>query len=71
MVEDFQSFIKIRNFDPHFKNLYLARKWVCRAHIGLIRELVLRATHSVLQHFWLDHLLEHSIAMNEPKKTFK
>jgi hypothetical protein len=28
-AEDFQSFVKkIRNFDPHFKNLYLARKWV-------------------------------------------
>jgi hypothetical protein len=29
IVEDFQSFVKkIRNFDPHFKNLYLARNWV-------------------------------------------
>jgi hypothetical protein len=28
IVEDFQSFVKIRNIDPHFKNLYLARKWV-------------------------------------------
>jgi hypothetical protein len=28
IVEDFQSFVKIRNFDPHFKNLNLARKWV-------------------------------------------
>jgi hypothetical protein len=28
IVEDFQSFVKIRNFDPHFKNLYLAIKRV-------------------------------------------
>jgi hypothetical protein len=29
IVEDFESFVKkIRNFTPHFKNLYLARKWV-------------------------------------------
>jgi hypothetical protein len=28
IVEDFQSFVKIRNVDPHFKNLYLAIKWV-------------------------------------------
>jgi hypothetical protein len=28
IAEDFQRFVKIRNFDPHFKNLYLARKWV-------------------------------------------
>ncbi len=27
---------KIRNFDPHLKNLYLARKWVQTAHIGLV-----------------------------------
>ncbi len=25
----------------------------------------------MLQHFWSDHLLEHSKAMNKPKKTFK
>jgi hypothetical protein len=25
IVEDFQSFVKIRNFETHFKNLYLAR----------------------------------------------
>jgi hypothetical protein len=29
IVQDFQSFVKIQNFDPHFKNLYLiVRKWV-------------------------------------------
>ncbi len=30
MVEDFQNVVKkkILNFDTHFKNLYLARKWV-------------------------------------------
>jgi hypothetical protein len=29
IVEDFQSFAKkIQNFDPHFKSLYLAKKWV-------------------------------------------
>jgi hypothetical protein len=26
IVEDFQNFVKIRNFDSHFKNLFLARK---------------------------------------------
>jgi hypothetical protein len=41
------------------------------SHIGLVRKLVLRATHSVLQHFWLDNLLEHSKAMNKRQKTFK
>jgi hypothetical protein len=72
IVEGFQSFVKkIRNFDPHFKNLYLATTWVWRAHIGLVWKLVSRATHSVLQNFWSDHLLEHSKAMNEPQKTFK
>jgi hypothetical protein len=34
----------------------------------LVRKPVLRATRSVLQHFWLEHLLEHSKAMNEPQK---
>jgi hypothetical protein len=29
----------------------------------------LNVTHSVLQHFWSDHLLEHSKAMNEPQKN--
>ncbi len=53
------------------KNLYLARKWVWKAQIVLVWKLALRATHSVLQHFCPDHLLEHSEAMNEPKKTFK
>ncbi len=28
IVKDFQSFVKIRNVDLHFKYLYLARKWV-------------------------------------------
>jgi hypothetical protein len=33
IVEDFQSFVKkkfffLQNFDPHYTNLYLARKWV-------------------------------------------
>ncbi len=30
IAEDFQSFVKgkKKNFDPQFKNLYLARKWV-------------------------------------------
>jgi hypothetical protein len=39
-----------------------------KAHIGLVWKLVLRATHSVGQHFWSDDLLEHSEAMNEPQK---
>jgi hypothetical protein len=30
-----------------------------------------KATHSVLQHFWSDHLLEYIKAMNKPQKTFK
>jgi hypothetical protein len=42
-----------------------------RTHIGLVWKLGLRATYSVLQHFWTDHLLEHSKAMNEPQKTLK
>jgi hypothetical protein len=71
IIIDFQSFVKIRNFDPHFKNLYLARKWVWRAYIDLVWKLDLRATYSVLQHFWSDHLLEHSEAINKPQKTFK
>jgi hypothetical protein len=61
----------IRNFDPHFKNLYLARKWVYRAEIGLVWKLGSRATHSVLHNFWSDHLLEHSEAVNKPQKSFK
>ncbi len=28
IVEDFQSSVKMQNFDPHFENLYYARKWV-------------------------------------------
>ncbi len=28
-----------------------------------------KTTHSVLQDFWLDPLLEHSKAMNEPQKN--
>ncbi len=29
ITDDFQCFfVKIRNFDPHFKYMYLARKWV-------------------------------------------
>ncbi len=31
--------------------------------------LDLRAIHSVLQHFWPDHLLERSEAMNEHQKN--
>jgi hypothetical protein len=34
-------------------------------------KLDLRATHPVLLHFWSDHLLEHSKALNKPQKTFK
>jgi hypothetical protein len=30
------SLKRIQNFDPHFKNLYLARKWVQTVHIGLV-----------------------------------
>jgi hypothetical protein len=30
--------------------------------------LIQGATHSVLQHFWSDHLQEHSKALNEPQK---
>jgi hypothetical protein len=71
LLKIFKVLWKIRNFDPHFKNLYLARKWVQRAHIGLVWKLVLRTTHSVLQHFRSDHLLEYSKAMNEPQKMFK
>ncbi len=36
-----------------------------------LRKLGLRATYSVLQHFWSGHLVEHSEAMNEPQNTFK
>ncbi len=43
IVEDFQSFVKkIRKFEPQFKNLYLARKWVQRAHVGLVWKLGLK-----------------------------
>ncbi len=72
IVEDFESFCKKKqNFDPHFKNLYLARKWIQRAHIGIVWKLVSRATHSVLKHFWSDHLLEQSKAVNERQKTLQ
>jgi hypothetical protein len=37
----------------------------------LFESLFFWATHSVLQHFWSDHLLEHSKAMNERQITFK
>jgi hypothetical protein len=62
---------KLHSFDPYFKTLYLARKWVQRAHIGLVWKLCLRATQSILQHFRSDHLLEHSEAMNELQKKKK
>jgi hypothetical protein len=28
IVEDFRSSVELQNFNPHLKNLYLARKWV-------------------------------------------
>ncbi len=71
LLKIFKISWKIQKVDPHFKNLYHARKWLWRAHISLVWKLGLRATHSVLQHFWSDHLLEHSKAMNEPLKTCK
>ncbi len=43
----YKKIINKRNFDPHFKNVYLARKWVWRAHIGLVWKPVLRATYSI------------------------
>jgi hypothetical protein len=52
---------------PHFLPWYVIYEPFER-DIDLVRKLVLRATHSVLQHFWSDHVLEHSKAMNEPKK---
>ncbi len=69
IAEDFESFRKIRNFDPHFKNLYLARKWVWRAHFELVWKLVLRCYTFCLQDFWSDHSLEHSKPINEPQKN--
>jgi hypothetical protein len=42
---------RIWKFDRHFKNLYLARKWVQRALVGIVWKLGLRATHSVLNTF--------------------
>jgi hypothetical protein len=71
--KDFQRFAKKKkqneNFDPQiciwqengFRELTLVCVW----------KLVLGTTQSVLQHFWSDHLLEHSKGMNEPKKKKK
>jgi hypothetical protein len=72
LLKHFKVLKKIqKNVDPHFKNVYLARKWIWRAHVGLVWKLDSRATHSVLQKFWLDNLLGHSKAMNKPQKKFK
>ncbi len=40
LLKIFKVLWNIRNFNPHFKNLYLARKWVQRAHFGLVWKLV-------------------------------
>jgi hypothetical protein len=73
IVENFQSFVKknYETFTLTLKICILQDNGFKRAHIGLVWKLVLRATHSVLQHFWSDHLLEHSEAMNDPQNTFK
>jgi hypothetical protein len=44
IVEDFQSFIKYKTL-PFTSKIYLARKWVWRAHIGLVWKLGFRAIH--------------------------
>ncbi len=70
IFEDFQSFVKTQNFNPHFKNLYLARKWILMSSPwSWLKACFNGYTFCFTTFLVRPYLLEHSKTMNEPQKN--